>query len=125
MKKAVYLGLSVTLMGPCLSTMAHHSFASQYDINQPVTLVGVVTRVEWTNPHARFYIDVESENGDVVSWNLELASPNILSRNGWSRDFLKAGEEVTVEGSRARDGTNMANALAVSLADGTRIIGRE
>jgi len=125
MKKVVFFSLSVGLMAPFSSSMAHHSFASQYDINQPVTLVGVVAEVEWTNPHARFYIDVESETGEVVRWNLELASPNILSRNGWTRDFLKAGDEVTVEGSRARDGTNMANALAVSLADGTRIISRE
>ena len=86
---------------------------------------GVVTRIEWTNPHARFYIDVADENGNVVNWNFELASPNVLRRRGWSRDFLKTGDEVTVEGSLARSGANMANALAVSLADGTRIMSRD
>jgi hypothetical protein len=107
------------------SAWSHHSFAAQYDADQPITLRGVVTRVEWTNPHARFYIDVADENGDVVNWNLELASPNVLGRRGWSRDFVKPGDEITVEGSLARDGSKMANALAVSLADGTRIMSRD
>ena len=104
---------------------AHHSFATQYDANAPVTLTGTVTKVEWLNPHARFYIDVEDANGAVTNWNLELASPNVLSRNGWSRNALKAGDHVTVEGSLARDGSKMANARLVTLADGTRVFARE
>ena len=115
-------GLWLCLAAPAWS---HHSFAAQYDADQPITLSGVVTRIEWTNPHARFYIDVADENGNVVNWNFELASPNVLRRRGWSRDFLKPGDEVTVEGSLARSGANMANALAVSLADGTRIMSRD
>ena len=89
---------------------AHHSFAAQYDANKPVTLKGIVTKVEWTNPHARFYIDVTDADGKVVNWNLELASPNYLKRAGWSSTSLKQGDEVTVEGSLARSGANMANA---------------
>ena len=117
----------VSALWLCVAAPAwsHHSFAAQYDADQPVTLSGVVTRIEWTNPHARFYIDVADENGNVVNWNLELASPNVLRRRGWSSDFLKPGDEVTVEGSLARSGANMANALAVSLADGTRIMSRD
>lgn len=101
--------------------IAHHSFAAEYDANKPVTLKGTVSKVEWMNPHARFYVDVKDEKGTVTNWNLELASPNVLVRNGWTRNALKVGDEVTVEGSRAKDGSNMANARAVKLADGRRV----
>jgi len=103
---------------------AHHSFAAQYDANQPVTLKGVVTKVEWTNPHARIYIDVAEADGKVVNWNLELASPNYLKRAGWSSTSLKQGDEVTVEGSLARSGAKMANARLVTFPDGTRVFSR-
>ena len=120
---------SVLVSGVILCTatpsLAHHSFAAQYDPDRPVTLKGVVTKIEWTNPHARFYIDVTDEAGNVINWNLELASPNILNRNGWSRNFVALGEEVTVDGSLARDGSKMANALTVTLADGTVAGARE
>jgi hypothetical protein len=103
---------------------AHHSFAAQYDANKPITLKGKVTKVEWTNPHARFYINVPEADGKVVNWNLELASPNYLKRAGWSSTSLKEGDEVTVEGSLARSGANMANAATVTFADGTRVFAR-
>ena len=103
---------------------AHHSFAAQYDANKPVTLKGVVTKVEWMNPHARFYIDVTDESGKVANWNLELASPNYLKRAGWSSTSLKQGDEVTVEGSLARSGANMANARLVTFPDGSRVFAR-
>ena len=103
---------------------AHHSFAAQYDANKPVTLTGKVTKVEWTNPHARFYMDVKGDDGNVVNWNLELASPNVLKRAGWSSTSLKQGDEVTIEGSLARSGANMANARTVVLADGKRVFAR-
>jgi hypothetical protein len=89
-----------------------------------VTLKGVVTKVEWTNPHARFYINVAEADGKVVNWNLELASPNYLKRAGWSSSSLKEGDAVTVEGSLARSGANMANAASVTFADGTRVFAR-
>jgi hypothetical protein len=103
---------------------AHHSFAAQYDPEKPITLTGKVTKVEWTNPHARFYIDVKDAKGQVVSWNFELASPNYLKRAGWSSTSLKEGDQITVEGSLERSGANMANARTVTFADGTRVFAR-
>lgn len=101
--------------------MAHHSFAAQYDADKPITLKGTVSKIEWTNPHARFYVDVRDEKGTVTNWNLELASPNVLVRNGWSRKSLTVGDEIVVEGSLAKDGSKMANARVVRLADGRRV----
>jgi hypothetical protein len=103
---------------------AHHSFAAEYDAAKPVTLTGTVTKVEWTNPHARFYINVKNDDGTTTNWNLELASPNYLKRAGWSSASLKQGDTVTIEGSLARSGANMANARAVTLADGHRVFAR-
>ena len=118
------LGVLVAGLGLVLSAVpvfAHHSFAAEYDANKPVTLKGTVTKIEWTNPHARFYVDVKDEKGTVINWNLELASPNVLVRNGWSRKSLKPGDEVTVQGSLAKDGSKMANARAVVLTDGRKV----
>ena len=100
---------------------AHHSFAAEYDANKPVTLKGVVTKVEWMNPHARFYVDVKDDHGSVVNWNLELASPNVLSWNGWTRKSLNIGDQVTVEGSLAKDGSKTCNARVVKLPDGRSV----
>jgi DNA/RNA endonuclease YhcR with UshA esterase domain len=110
-------GLVVT----ALPLAAHHSFAAEYDAAKPVTLKGAVTRVEWTNPHARFYVDVKDDKGTVTNWNLELASPNVLTRQGWTRNSLKFGDVITVEGSMAKDGAKMANAKTVVLADGKKV----
>jgi hypothetical protein len=104
-----------------LPVAAHHSFSAQYDASKPVTLKGVVTKVEWTNPHARFYVQVREANGGTTDWNLELASPNVLVRNGWTRKSLNVGDEVTVEGSLAKDGSRMANARVVQLSDGRKV----
>jgi hypothetical protein len=116
---SVWFGLVLVLASS--DVRAHHSFAAQYDADKPVTLVGTVTKVEWTNPHARFYIDVKDDKGVVTNWNLELASPNVLRRNGWARTSLNVGDEVTVEGSLAKNGTKMANARVVKLADGRQV----
>jgi hypothetical protein len=110
----------LSLLAPA-AALAHHSFAAEYDAKKPVTLKGTVSKVEWTNPHARFYIDVKDESGNVTTWNLELASPNVLTRNGWTRHSLNVGDVVTVEGAQAKDGSQMANARSVVLADGKKV----
>ena len=119
--KVAILFAAVVLLAIAVPAVAHHAFAAEYDADQRVKLKGKVTKFEWTNPHARFYIDVVDEKGVVSNWNLELASPNVLKRNGWSSKILQIGEEITVEGSRARDGSKMANARVVILANGQRV----
>ena len=119
--KGLGAALVATLLASAAAAAAHHSFAAEYDANKPVTLKGTVTKVEWTNPHARFYIDVKDDKGVVRNWNLELASPNVLVRNGWKRTSLAVGDQVTVDGSAAKDGSKMANARAVKLADGRQV----
>src|SRR5881296_3242088 len=96
--------------------IAHHSFAAEFDGNKGIKLTGTVTKVEWMNPHTYFYIDVTESNGQTVNWGLEMGSPNGLMRAGWTRNTLKVGDEVTVEGSQAKDGTYVGNARAVVLA---------
>jgi hypothetical protein len=109
------------ILASALPVFAHHSFAAEYDAGKPVELKGVVTKMEWTNPHARFYLDVKDANGNVTNWNFELASPNVLSRNGWTRHSLKEGDVITVQGARAKDGSFLANARSVTLADGKKV----
>jgi hypothetical protein len=103
--------------------LAHHSFSAEYDRSKPVTLKGTVTKVEWMNPHARFYLDVKDDAGKVVNWEFELGSPNGLMRQGWTRNSLKEGDVVTVNGSQAKDGTNLVNANNVAFENGKRVLG--
>ena len=97
---------------------AHHSFAAQFDADKPVTLVGTITKVEWTNPHTYFYIDVTDDGGKTTNWAVEGGAPNALYRAGWKPTSLKAGDRVTIVGSRAKDGSNLANATSFQLSDG-------
>jgi len=97
---------------------AHHSFAAEFDSNSVVTLNGVITKVEWTNPHTYFHLDVTDNQGKVTNWAVEGGAPNALYRAGWKPTSLKAGDRVTIVGSRAKDGSNLANATSFTLADG-------
>jgi len=110
---ASVVGLGLSLIAS--SGTAHHSFASQFDVEKPIKLIGTVTEVVWRNPHAWFYIDVEGDDGNVTNWGMELASPNILMRKGWNRSSMKAGDAVTVEGFLARDESNTGNARVVTI----------
>jgi hypothetical protein len=95
---------------------AHHAFSAEFDANKPMKFTGTVTKLEWQNPHIWFYIDVKDEGGASTNWGMEMASPNILIRAGWSRNTLKIGDVVTVEGFLAKDGSKLANAQVVTLA---------
>ena len=122
----VQLAILAAFGGLLLSTvpaLAHHSFAAEYDSKKPIKVTGVVTKMEWMNPHARFYVDVKDADGKVTNWNFELGAIPVLLKAGWRKNSLKAGDQVTVEGLMAKDGTAIANARAVVLADGRRIFG--
>ena len=106
--------LSATL-SPAIAR-AHHSFAAVFDRDYPIEMTGTVTRVEWSNPHAWFFIDVESEDGAIENWAFEMGSPNHLRRRGWNRSSLQVGDVVTVAGSRARNGTTTGAVRTVTLA---------
>jgi hypothetical protein len=114
------IALLLVAIGAPIAAAAHHAFAAEFDRDQPIEVTGTVTQVEWTNPHARIYVDVADE-GRTVNWDFELGSPNGLMRQGWRQDTLKTGDIVTVSGWRARNATHVANARAVTLADGTRV----
>jgi hypothetical protein len=104
-----------------LPAVAHHSGAAEFDSSKKIELTGVVTKVEWTNPHAHFFMDVKDANGNVVNWNLELASPNVLIRNGWKRNSVKAGDTVTVTGSPAKDNSHLGTAATIVFPDGHKL----
>ena len=101
--------------------MAHHSFAAEFDNAKPVALTGTVTKLEWTNPHARIYLEVKDTDGKVANWECELGSPNTLMHKGWTRNSLKPGDQISVNGFSAKDGSNAASAVQVKLADGKRV----
>ncbi len=99
----------------------HHSFAAEFNSDDHIELTGVVTKIEWMNPHTFFYIDVETEDGDYENWALEIGSPNGLMRRGWTRNSMQIGDEVSVTGSRAWDGSLKGNVRTVILSDGTEL----
>jgi hypothetical protein len=112
---AALLLLSVTPM------RAHHSFEAEYDEKKPVSLAGAVSKVDWMNPHIWVHIEVKDDKGAVAVWSCEGGNPNSLRRNGWQRDTLKAGDQVTIAGFRAKDGTNTCNMRSVKFADGKKV----
>ena len=102
---------------------AHHSFAAEFDASKAIRLAGVLTKIEWTNPHTYFYIDVKEENGNVVKWGCEAGSPGALSRRGFKRGDIKLGDAIIVDGYRAKDGSHLIDARRVTLPDGRIVSG--
>jgi hypothetical protein len=115
-RTSTFVFVATTALGlTAVPAVAHHSFAAEYDRAKPVTLTGAVTKVEWINPHARFHMDVKDDKGGVANWEVELGSPAGLLRSGWTRNSLKIGEEVVVNGYLAKDGANLANSTTVTV----------
>lgn len=123
MKLRLVLVLSAAVGVALIATTAraHHAFAAEYDSQKPITVTGTVTKLEWTNPHARLYVDAKGENGEIVNWDFELGPPNGLMRRGWSRNSLKPGHVVTVNGFLSKRAPHGANARSVTLSDGRQV----
>jgi hypothetical protein len=115
------LALGIGLVSAAASVAGHHSWTAEYDAKKPVTVKGVVTKVEWTNPHTHFYIESKAENGTVTSWNFEMASTLALERAGWTRKTLQVGDEVTIGGYGGKAVTTRAVASSITTADGREL----
>ena len=109
------------LIAASVPLMAHHSFAAEFDSTKPLKMTGVVTKIDWTNPHVWFYIDVKDEAGKVNNWGFEMGPPHLLQGQGWTRTTMKLGDTVTVQGTAAKNGSNRGNARSVTTPDGKRL----
>ncbi len=121
--RCVVAGFAGTLLLGAMTVpaLAHHSLAAEFDVNQPVTLHGTITKLEWINPHSWLHIDVKNDDGSTAKWMIEGATPNTLLRRGFTRETVKAGTEITIVGYRAKNGANRANGRDLILADGSRL----
>ena len=115
--------LALLALATAVPSPAHHGFTAEFDGSKPIELKGVVTKVDWANPHVYFFVDVKDDTGKVVNWGCETASPGSLHRQGWTQTSLKVGDQVVVDGYPAKDGSKLADARNVTLADGHRLLG--
>lgn len=122
-KKLLIAGLVWIGFTAAANVRAHHSFAAEFDGNKPVRLVGVITKIEWTNPHSYFYLDVKNSKGVVAGWGCEAGNPGALSRRGWKRGDIKIGDTLIVDGFLAKDGSHLIDARRVTLPDGRTVFG--
>ena len=122
MKRTLF-SISIAALGvfAAVPLAAHHAFTAEFDAQQPITLHGTVTKVEWTNPHAWINLDVKGEDGQVIAWRVEAGAPNALLRRGFTKNYLPPGAEIVVQGFRAKDGSNRANGSNVTTPDGKRL----
>ncbi|HEY7388351.1 MAG TPA: DUF6152 family protein [Bryobacteraceae bacterium] len=118
-----WIAAGVLFVATGAPVLAHHSFSAEYDSAKKITLKGIVTKVDWMNPHVYFYLDVMDDNGNVVNWAFEMGPPNGLQRSGWTRNTMKVGDEVIVEGTLAKDGSKQANARSVTMASTGKKLG--
>src|SRR5207247_2676027 len=116
LRAACFLGLALGVILTAGPVMAHHSFAAEFDANKPVTMKGFVTKVEWTNPHVWFYINVKNQDGTTSNWGFEMGPPHGLQARGWKRETMKLGDEVIVAGTLAKNGSDRGNARTVTMA---------
>jgi hypothetical protein len=123
MKSKFLAAAAVMALAAALPVLAHHSFAAEFDASKAVRLTGTLTKIEWTNPHSYFYIDVKDEKGQTVNWGCEGAGPGALSRRGFKRGDIKIGDTLIVDGYRAKDGSHLIDARRVTLPDGRNIYG--
>jgi hypothetical protein len=120
-KQLSVLAGALLLWAPALPVLAHHAFAAEFDANRPVKLSGVVTKMEWINPHSWIHIDVKGDDGTVQKWMIEGGAPNALLRRGWNRNSLPAGTEISVQGFQAKDGSFRANGRDITFPDGSKL----
>jgi hypothetical protein len=123
MKRSAFGWAAAGVLVAAAPVLAHHSFSAEYDSAKRVTLKGIVSKVDWMNPHVYFYIDVKDDSGAIINWALEMGPPNGLQRSGWNRNTIKVGDEIIVDGTLAKDGSKQANARSVTMASTGKKLG--
>jgi len=123
MKKGVLALLAFALGAAAIPALAHHSFSAEFDANKPATMQGFVTKIEWTNPHVWFYVDVKQPDGSVQNWGWEMGPPHGLQARGWTRTTMKLGDEIKIDGTLAKNGSNRGNARSVTMVSTGKKLG--